>query len=65
MDIADSAVCQHPKAIPPNGFDHLQAWRMTPEQVRKEYPRWSGPCPTCGVSVIAYHSFIHYIAGDW
>lgn len=55
--------CDHSKAIPDVKDSDLDG--LSAEQVRKRFPRYSGPCPECGKSVIAYASSKHYIAGDW
>lgn len=34
-------------------------------EIRTKWPRFMGPCPSCGAQVIAYASNAHYIYGDW
>ncbi len=56
-------VCKHENL--PVRFDPEIAQGMSANEVRKTFPRYSGPCPDCGVQMIGYASFQHYIAGDW
>lgn len=55
--------CKH-KLVVPN-FDKEKASKMTEDEVRKIYPRFSGVCPECGHNVIVYASPEHFFAGDW
>jgi hypothetical protein len=59
------ADCDHPRCVPPNGFDAAAATALTAEEVRERWPRWWGPCPDCGGHVIGYKSRSHAYAGDW
>lgn len=58
------STCPHHEGYAAVFFDvagiHLEA-----EEVRLRFPRWEGPCPTCGERLIAYASPEHYVAGDW
>lgn len=56
--------CKHPK-LPKVEFDEEKAKNMTPDEVRKAYPRGWDTCPDCHQQLIRYASFMHYIAGDW
>jgi hypothetical protein len=58
-----STDCRHPGTVPV--FDNLEAAGLSAEEVRRRWPRFDGPCPTCGVHVIAYASVAHFIMGDW
>jgi hypothetical protein len=58
------ATCTHPKCVPHFNEDDAKAmknWR----EVRKAFPRFEGKCPDCGVQLIAYASYAHYVYGDW
>lgn len=55
--------CSHAAATPK--FDVKAAEGLSTEEIRKRWPRFFGPCPSCGASVIAYHSREHYVYGDW
>lgn len=46
-------------------FDKEKANGMTPDEVRKEFPRGNIYCDKCGYYGVMYASFEHYIAGDW
>lgn len=46
-------------------FDKEKAANMTVEQLRANYPRFQGICPSCGCLLIKYHSIEHYLMGDW
>jgi hypothetical protein len=52
------------KACTPK-FDAVKARKMSWEEVRKVYPRFSGYCEKCGYYGAKYASFEHYIAGDY
>jgi len=56
--------CQH-KNLPVVPFDEEAAKGMTASEVKKRWPRLNQICPTCGVSIICYASYAHYISGDW
>lgn len=52
------------REVPLPAFD-LEACRgLTPYQVRDKFPRLDHVC-LCGSRTIVYHSYAHYIAGDW
>jgi len=46
-------------------FDADEAVALSPQEVRKKYPRFFGHCPDCGEQIIKYASKEHYILGDW
>lgn len=46
-------------------FDEEAARGLDAWEVRKRWPRYSGPCPDCGGHMISYASFLHYVSGDW
>ena len=47
-------------------FDSEAARGLSEYEVRKRWPRGSGPCPKgCGFVGIAYASSEHYVMGDW
>lgn len=61
IDRPDPDSCSHGVV-----FDATLANDMTPEEVRKRYPRLEGLCPLgCGHVGIAYASCEHFDAGDW
>lgn len=45
-------------------YDSAAARGLTSREVRRRWPRFSGPC-TCGYHGIVYASKEHYLAGDW
>jgi hypothetical protein len=55
--------CRHPRCTP--AFDEAAASGLSVEEVRRRWPRFCGPCPDCGASVIHYASTAHYVLGDW
>lgn len=55
--------CDHVYPLP--SFDEDAARGMDPYEVRKRWPRYSGPCPNCGQPIVSYASIAHYVAGDW
>jgi hypothetical protein len=55
--------CDHAAATP--AFDHAASRGLPVHEVRRRWPRFFGPCPTCGERLIAYASWEHYVAGDW
>jgi hypothetical protein len=55
--------CKHEKTFPE--FNVEIAKNLSVYEVRKLYPRFSGNCPDCGVYMIAYGSYEHYLYGDW
>lgn len=46
-------------------FDEQAAAGLDASEVKRRWPRFSGRCPGCGVLVIMYASYAHYITGDW
>lgn len=47
-------------------FDEEAAKGLDAYEVRKRWPRGSGPCPLgCGYTGITYASYMHYLSGDW
>lgn len=62
-DVPPGYYCTHAKCLP--AFDEAAAKGLDEYEVRRRWPRFSGACPDCGCSVIAYASTMHYIAGDW
>lgn len=56
--------CKHPHLTVPV-FDEVTAHGLTPDEVRKRWPRSDTECPDCGSMVIGYASFAHFVAGDW
>ena len=60
---AREEACTHFRIRPK--FDEMASIGLSPAEVRKRWPRGYGECPDCGVSVIWYASYMHYIAGDW
>jgi len=63
MGDSDDAECAHDGARV--DFDIDAARGLSPQAVRKQWPRFFGTCPDCGCSLIKYASYAHYIAGDW
>jgi hypothetical protein len=57
------ATCKHEKVMP--AFDEEASKGLSSSEVRKLWPRFSGMCPDCKSTVVAYKSMLHYIAGDW
>jgi hypothetical protein len=55
--------CPHPHEPP--AFDGEAAASLSVQEIRRRWPRSEAPCPMCGVCVIGYASWEHYIAGDW
>lgn len=55
--------CAHASVMPT--FDQDAASGLSAAEVKKRWPRFMGSCPECGDSVILYHSFAHYLYGDW
>lgn len=56
--------CKHPN-LPMPAFDEKAAANLTPNEVRTRFPRGYDTCPDCGIKVIMYASYMHYISGDW
>lgn len=56
--------CRHAAVTPTVPADDVLS-SMSVEDIRAKHPRFEGVCPDCGGRVIAYGSFMHYIAGDW
>jgi len=58
--------CMHP-ALPPVVFDEATAreLQLPASEVRARWPRGYAPCPDCGLNVISYASYSHYLYGDW
>lgn len=56
--------CKHAKHMPviPEG---VELFKLSSQEVREQYPRYSGRCDDCGTLVILYASPEHYVAGDW
>lgn len=65
----DAVTCVRCSALPCDhgvAFDSERAKGMSAADVRRFFPRLSGPCPKkCGYYGIAYASHEHYVAGDW
>lgn len=59
-----SEACDHSMAPAPQ-FDKEAARSMSTSRIRTVFPRFDGPCPGCGVRLIKYASWDHYIYGDW
>lgn len=59
----DPDICEHKSAIPQIEDEELKG--LSSQEVRKRYPRFSGKCPDCGCQLVAYASWMHYLAGDW
>lgn len=57
--------CKHEKHMPRYDEQHTKRYNLTPEQVRRMYPRFEGECSECGRNVTLYGSWLHYLAGDW
>jgi hypothetical protein len=55
--------CKHPNI--PVKYDSADCAGKDDGYVRRHYPRFNGNCPDCGIHMIGYASFEHYIAGDW
>jgi len=55
--------CEHLSIMPE--FNEKEAQSMSSYEVREKYPRFCGRCPDCGLNLILYASFTHYLAGDW
>lgn len=55
--------CDHAACMPT--FDAVAARDLPSEEVRKQWPRFQGECPSCGLRMITYASYEHYIMGDW
>lgn len=63
IPVEDTTGCKHESVLPK--FDWEVAQTMTPYEVRKQFPRFSGVCPDCDEKVIVYASYEHYLSGDW
>ncbi len=62
--ISESSVeCDHAAVMPTVTDDELNG--LSVDEVRERHPRFMGECPECGMALIAYASFRHYLAGDW
>ena len=59
--LVDKTQCM--EHVPP--FNESAAKGLSPKQVRRRWPRFSGKCEACGYEGVAYASAEHYIAGDW
>lgn len=59
----DGGSCKHENL--PVKFDPEAAAGKDNAWVRKNFPRFFGPCPDCAENMIGYASFQHFIAGDW
>ena len=57
--------CEHKKHMPRYDEQHAKRYNLTPEQVRRMYPRFDGECSECGRNVTLYGSWLHFLAGDW
>ena len=55
--------CQHEKCTVT--YDAEAAKGLDEFEIRRRFPRFSGNCPDCGVQLIKYASYEHYIMGDW
>lgn len=58
--------CDHANCRPQ--FNEGEAWRLLEhgtETIRRRFPRFQGPCPDCGMVIVAYASYLHYVLGDW
>ena len=58
-----SVGCKHENL--PVKYDSADCAGKGDAYVRKNYPRFYGPCPDCGENMIGYASFEHFVAGDW
>lgn len=58
-------LCPHEEVYASFRLGNEELQRLEAEEVRVRFPRWEGPCPSCGERIIAYASAEHYIAGDW
>lgn len=56
--------CECEPADPPT-FDEEAAKSLDSWEIKRRWPRKQTVCVKCGASMIAYASFMHYIAGDW
>lgn len=56
-------VCEHP--LTAVTFDEEASKGLSSQEIRKRWPRFHGPCPDCGETMIVYASYLHYVMGDW
>ena len=59
----DPETCQHGVEWP--GDDEVLALDLSSDEIRQQYPRFSGTCPDCGYTGIYYASYMQYIMGDY
>ena len=57
--------CEHPTVAAKYTFDADAAKGLTTYEIRARFPRFEGRCPDCGVSLIYYADYAHYVYGDW
>lgn len=59
--------CKHEKCTPQYDEKQMEidASTMSMTVFREKYPRFDGNCPDCGVHLISYASYDHYLMGSW
>lgn len=56
--------CPHPGMAQPV-FDREAAKGLSSSEIRERWPRVFQHCEQCGLTVVAYASYEHYLSGDW
>lgn len=59
--------CRHEVCTPHYDAEQMRidAETMDVLSFQKKYPRFDGNCPDCGVHLISYASYDHYLMGSW